>query len=89
MKINQEYVLRNIAGDRVIIPTGSASQHFNGLITLNEVGSFIWENVGNVADREEMVTLLLEHYNVDEKTAQRDVNGFLDMLKGQGILLED
>lgn len=89
MRINKEYVLRNIAGDKVVVPTGSASQRINGLITLNEVGTFIWENVEKTGTRDGMVKLLLENYDVDEETAKRDVNGFLDMLKEQCILLED
>lgn len=88
MKINSEFVLRTIAGDKVIVPTGGASQYFNGLITLNEVGAFIWEKVNEVQSREEIVEAILEEFEVDEKTARKDVNGFLDMLKEEYILLE-
>lgn len=89
MKINEEYMLRNIAGDRVIVPTGEASRYFNGLITLNGVGAFIWENVEKAGSREKLINMVLEHYEVDEETAGKDVNGFLDMLKQYDILLED
>lgn len=89
MKINKDYVLRNIAGDNVIVPTGEAAQNFNGLITLNEVGSFIWKNVDNAKSKEEIVSLLLELYEVDEELARKDVYGFLNMLKLKGILIED
>lgn len=89
MKINEEFILRTIAGDRVVVPTGSASKNFNGLITLNDVAVFIWEHVNQVKNRDEMVKCLLEEYEVTEEIAKRDVNGFLDMLKSQGILIEE
>lgn len=89
MKINKDYVLRNVAGDKVIVPTGEASQKFNGLITLNEVGAFIWEHVEKVKDEEEMVAFILDNYEVEEVLARKDVYGFLQMLKIQGILMED
>ena len=43
MKIQKEFVLREIAGDYVIIPTGKTVLTFNGLITVNEVGAELWK----------------------------------------------
>lgn len=43
MRIKKEFVLREIAGDYVIIPTGKTVLEFNGLITVNEVGVSIWK----------------------------------------------
>ena len=51
MKINPEYVLRNIAGEQVVVPTGKVSRYFNGLITMNEVAQFIWEHVDQAESR--------------------------------------
>ena len=42
MKVQKEFVLREIAGDYVIIPTGKTVLSFNGLITVNEVGADLW-----------------------------------------------
>lgn len=42
MKLNPDYILRNIAGEQVVVPTGQAGQKFNGLITLNSTAVFLW-----------------------------------------------
>ena len=42
MKVNKQFVVKNIAGEIVIVPTGNAIQNFNGLISVNEVAGFIW-----------------------------------------------
>ena len=42
MRINKEFVLREIAGDYILVPVGDTALEFNGLITLNEVGAFLW-----------------------------------------------
>ena len=42
MRVDKEFVLREIAGDYIIIPTGKTVLEFNGLITVNEVGVSIW-----------------------------------------------
>ena len=46
MRINKDFVLREIAGDYVIIPIGSTVLEFNGLITVNEVGAVLWKMLG-------------------------------------------
>ena len=45
MKRNTNFILREIAGENILVATGEAAQIFNGMITLNEVASFIWKNV--------------------------------------------
>lgn len=36
MKRNTDFMLRDIAGEVILVPTGAATQQFNGMITLNE-----------------------------------------------------
>ena len=45
MKRNTNFILREIAGENILVATGKAAQVFNGMITLNEVASFIWSNI--------------------------------------------
>ena len=54
MRINKEFVLREIAGDYVIIPTGQTVLEFNGLITVNEVGVSIWNMLQEEVAREDI-----------------------------------
>lgn len=86
MKINSNYVVKNIVGDTVIIPTGEAAQYFNGLINTNEVAAFIWQNIETCNTPEEMVEKVLNEFNVDEETAKNDTLGFLETLKQVGMI---
>lgn len=43
MKIDRNFVLREIAGEYIIIPTGKTALEFNGLITVNEIGMELWK----------------------------------------------
>lgn len=81
MKINPNFVRRNVAGEMVIIPTGEAAQYFNGLITTNDVASFIWENLENCNTPEEMIQLVQNEFDADEKTIANDVTEFLNTLR--------
>lgn len=88
MKTNSEYMLREIAGESVLIPTGSASQKLNGMIRLTETAAFIWKRVDDSADLEEIITRVRETFDVDEETAKRDVYGFLYELYIRDMVLD-
>lgn len=86
MKRNKNFILRKIAGESIIVPTGEATQKFNGLFSPNRVATFVWEHIEEVADAEEMVQLVLEHFDVDEETARTDVVGFISEMKLVGFV---
>lgn len=89
MKLNQDYMLRSIAGEYVIVPTGDASRKLNGLITVNDTALVIWKGIEAGKSDDQIVQQLLEEFEVDRDLAEKDVAGFQQMLKEQGILLED
>ncbi|MDI9241543.1 PqqD family protein [Fusibacillus kribbianus] len=89
MKIDREFVLREIAGDYVIIPTGKTVLEFNGLITVNEVGVSLWNMLQNEITFDELVQGILDEYDVEESVAREDIQEFLDKLVDGGILTKD
>ena len=86
MRINKEFVLREIAGDYIIIPTGATVLEFNGLITVNEVGVTIWNMLQEEITMDELVQGVLAEYEVEEDVARKDIQEFLDKLLEGGIL---
>jgi len=81
-----DFVLRDIAGDLLLIPAGKAALDLNGMLTLNEVGGEIWRLLPEVKDEEELVRRLLDLYEVEETELRKDVADFLDSLRKLGIL---
>ena len=86
MRINKDYVLRNVAGESIVVPTGEAAQKLNGMMTLNETAAFLWENVEKVQTKEELVKLLLDEFDVDKEIAIEDVDDFINELTAIGII---
>lgn len=62
MKIVKEFILREIAGECVLVPTGATSQEFNGMITISDTAKFIWENIEKADSLEEMIRMVLDTY---------------------------
>jgi len=81
MKINENYIVKNIVDETIIIPTGEAAQYFNGLISTNEVAAFIWENIEKCNTVDEMVELVYSEFDADYEIIKNDVQGFLNTLK--------
>ncbi len=88
MKLSSDFVLREIAGEFVLVPTGAAALEFGSLISTNEVGYFMWSKLLDGCSQEELTAYLLEEYDVDRKTAEKDVNGFLEQLRNHHLLDE-
>lgn len=86
MEIKQQYMLREIVGDYVLVPTGSTVNDFNGLIILNEVARFIWENYEKAKDEDELLGFILDEYEVEKDVAKADLNEFLDILRKNEIV---
>lgn len=89
MRVEKEFVLREIAGDYIIIPTGSTVLEFNGLITVNEVGVTLWKMLQEEVTMEQLVSGVLAEYEVEESVAREDIQAFLDTLDKGGILKKD
>ena len=86
MQVSKDYLLRTIAGETILIPSGAAAQKFNGLVTVNAIGAFIWDVLQTPHDLEGLVTRITEEYEVDADTARRDAEEFLSELRRIGAL---
>ena len=88
MRIKDGFVTRKI-GDRIIaIPVGGNSQSFNGMITLNETGLFIWNCLTKDTTVEEIADEIIEEYSTTKDEAINAVNSFLEKLKASDLLVE-
>ena len=79
MKIKDSFILRNIAGINTIISTDSASS-FDGMITLNDTGAFMWNILKDGATKDDLVNALTSEYDIDKETASKDIDAFLEKL---------
>lgn len=86
MKILEGFVLKNIAGTNVVVPVGSNTVSFKAVVTLNESGAFLWQQLQNDSTEDELVTAMLKEYDVDEATAKADVAEFIGRLQEAGLL---
>ena len=85
MQLKDGFVLRSVAGETVVIPTGG-DMDLQMMITLNETGKFLWQRLEKGAEMDELVAALLEEYDVDAQTAHGHVAAFIEKLKEHGFI---
>lgn len=81
-------MMREIAGEYILIPVGEAAVQFQGMMTLNGSGLFLWRQLQEERTEEELLAAMLAEYEIDAETARADIAKFLDQLKATRILLE-
>lgn len=86
MKIKEGFLLRQVAGQTVVLPTGGELD-LNMMITLNGTGAFLWELLQTETDEAALVAALLGEYDVDEETARKSVAAFVKKLNANGFLV--
>ena len=85
MKLKDGFVLREVAGQTVVLPTGG-DLDLNMMITLNGTAAFLWQKLESETDEAALVAALLSEYDVDEQTAKVCVEGFVAKLKEHDFL---
>ncbi len=86
LKVKEGFVLRTVAKQHVVVPTGEDSVNFNGVITLNDSGKALFEMLKEGTDEASLIKKLTDTYDVDPARAKDDVDAFLTTLKEKNVL---
>ena len=81
MNTKEGFILRKVGIQFVVAATGKASEHFNGMMRLNESGAFAFRLMQQGITEEELTIRLMEEYEVSEQTARKDVAAFTAALR--------
>lgn len=88
MKIKNGFAKREIAGSYIVVPVGKEASEFNGMITLNESGSFFWDCLQNDTTFDNAIEKIASEYDVEKSRAEEDLKKFITMLKENNLLDE-
>lgn len=85
MKIKEGFLLRNVAGNNVVVPVGQATLDFNGMMSLNDTGAFIFGKMIEGISRDELIKSVMDEYEIDEQIATTDVDNFIKKIEGEDL----
>lgn len=88
MKIKDGFLLREVAGNYVVIAVGEDAVNFNSIITVNEIGAYIWNKINEGKNEEAIADDIIGEYSIDRNTALKDIGEFTNQLREAGIIEE-
>ena len=84
-----DYIMRNIAGDNVLIKTQNSNFGNTEVFVFNDSGAFLWKNLSEKRSREQLINLLIEKYGIEQTLASSDVDSFLNKCLAEGFISEE
>lgn len=87
MNVKLDFVLREIAGETLLVPAGKTALDLNGMLTLNETCAALWRMLPEAADAEALTQGLLQEFEgAPAEQVRADVEEFLARLRELGIV---
>lgn len=87
MKIKEQFKVRQMAGEHVVIMQGKHGSDLTRIISLNESALYLWNALeGKNFDVNTVADLLADHYGIDDEVAQRDAARWVEKLDECGLI---
>ena len=86
MRVSKDLILREVAGEYILIPVGQAALKIHGMINLSESAVLLWKKLQEDCSEEDLVNALLKEYEIDYNTAQADVRELIEQMQTIGVI---
>lgn len=88
MKLKSGLILREVAGQYVIVPTGKRVREITKIVYISSSAAYLWNYMQeHEFEKEDLVKLILENYDgVTREKAIEDIDKFLKILSNNNIL---
>lgn len=88
MKLKDGLILREVAGQYVIVPTGKRVQEVTSIVYISSSAAYLWDYMKeHEFEKEDLVKRIMERYTgVSEEQAGADIDRFLKTLGDNNIL---
>ena len=90
MKINPIFKVRKVAGENIILLQGKTNGDMTRVVAFNESALLMRDSLqGKDFTIDDAVAVLLDNYNVDEATARKDAERWVETIRENGLLLPE
>lgn len=88
MKLKDGLILREVAGQYVIVPTGKRVQEITNIVYISSSAAYLWDYMkDHEFEKEDLVKRIMKHFSgVTEEQAAADIDRFLKTLSDNSIL---
>lgn len=88
MRLKDGLILREVAGQYVIVPTGKRVREVTNIVYISASAAYLWDYMkDHEFEKDDLVKRVMEHYTgVTEEKAAEDIDKFLNTLSNNSIL---
>ncbi len=87
MTVNPNYILRELAGQYILVSIAEEEEH-KRLLYLNEIGKDIYTHLSNGLEGDALLSALQEEYDADPTTLSEDVSEYLTLLRNFKVITD-
>ncbi len=89
VKLKPGFIIREVAGEQVLIPIGMQSVDFTKMLVLNDTALLLVNSLmsDEFISSNDLTEKILEHYEVQQDQANTDVNELLEKLQQLNMLV--
>ena len=88
-KANPNFLLREVAGEAVLVPVGEAGIFENSMISLNETCRFLWQLFQEPRSVEDVIAEAKEEYSDPDGEMEQGIIDFIREYLKYGLLKEE
>ncbi len=88
MKIKDGYILKDVAGSKIVIATGEQKMNFNGIITFNDVGAIVFNMLDGTNSTGDIAAKIVEEYNAPYDVVKNDVEKLIEKMRKHNLIEE-
>ena len=88
-RANPDFLLREVAGEAVLIPVGEAGVFENSVISLNDTCSFLWKLFQEPRTEEEVIAEAKKEYSDTDGELEQGIRSFIEEYVKYGLLKEE
>ena len=88
-KANPDFLLRNVAGEAVLVPVGEAGIFENSVISLNDTCRFLWRAFQEPRTVEDVIAEARKEYSDPDGELEQGVKDFVREYLRYGLLKEE
>lgn len=85
-KVKDYFVMKDVAGDKIVLARGATSIVFSGVLILNESCAFLWNHMSEFITVEHLAMLLIDEYGIHRDTAIKDTESCISKMLEYDIL---
>ena len=84
MIINKNIIARDLQGETVLL-----NKENGDYFTLNSIGSEVYNCICDGMEKEQIIELLFDRYDIEYDKLKKDILSLIDEMKEKNILLEE